>query len=453
MDPWETNLHFHGLTVPPVCHQDDVLKTLIPPGAPPFEYRFQIPVDEPPGLYWYHPHVHGFSSAQVQGGASGALIIEGIERANRQLGGMPERVFIVRDQELLHPDAPPSTSSSVPAPPVLRDSEGDILNTGTGGGKPAKDLSLNFVPVPYPDYAPAIIPMKPEERQFWRVLNASAITYIDLEVLFDGKTQPLAVVALDGIPVNESDPAVNHILWKSNLVVPPGARVEFVLKGPPEGVPAELITRTVDTGPDGENDPERPLATIVAKADAQEPRSALPASPQSPRPQTREWLGGLKPAHERKLYFSEKPSDPNNPNSPTVFIITVEGQEPVAYDPNSTVPNITVQQGDVEDWIIENRSSELHAFHIHQLHFMLLDWNGVPVDEPFLRDTVNVPYWGGRGGLPQHQAARRFPRSQCRGHVCLSLSPARTRGRRDDGNDCRHAGAPKTLAVSHVMEN
>jgi FtsP/CotA-like multicopper oxidase with cupredoxin domain len=52
-----------------------------------------------------------------------------------------------------------------------------------------------------------------------------------------------------------------------------------------------------------------------------------------------------------------------------------------------------VRQGDVEDWIIENRSTELHAFHIHQLHFLLLDWSGVPVNEPFLRDTVNVPYY------------------------------------------------------------
>ncbi len=25
-----TNVHFHGLNVPPVCHQDDVLTTLIP---------------------------------------------------------------------------------------------------------------------------------------------------------------------------------------------------------------------------------------------------------------------------------------------------------------------------------------------------------------------------------------------------------------------------------------
>jgi FtsP/CotA-like multicopper oxidase with cupredoxin domain len=50
----------------------------------------------------------------------------------------------------------------------------------------------------------------------------------------------------------------------------------------------------------------------------------------------------------------------------------------------------------VEDWIIENRTQELHAFHIHQLHFMLLDWNGIPLDEPFLRDTINVGYWDGK---------------------------------------------------------
>src|SRR5262249_39797877 len=63
-----TNLHFHGLTVPPVCHQDDVLRTSIQPTDPPFEYRMRIPANEPPGLYWYHPHIHGFSSKQVAGG-------------------------------------------------------------------------------------------------------------------------------------------------------------------------------------------------------------------------------------------------------------------------------------------------------------------------------------------------------------------------------------------------
>ena len=161
MTALSTNLHFHGLSVPPVCHQDDVLKTMIAPGDPPFEYRFQIPPDTPPGLYWYHPHVHGFSNAQVLGGASGALIVEGIERANPLLAGLPERVLVVRDQDLINPDAAPSKTPAVPQAPVLRDAEGDILNTGTGEGKPSKDLSINFVPVAFPDYSPAVIAMKP----------------------------------------------------------------------------------------------------------------------------------------------------------------------------------------------------------------------------------------------------------------------------------------------------
>lgn len=72
MTATSTNLHFHGLVVPPVCHQDDTLKTLVQPSSPPFKYSFEIPANQPPGLYWYHPHVHGFSKAQVLGGASGA---------------------------------------------------------------------------------------------------------------------------------------------------------------------------------------------------------------------------------------------------------------------------------------------------------------------------------------------------------------------------------------------
>jgi FtsP/CotA-like multicopper oxidase with cupredoxin domain len=110
----------------------------------------------------------------------------------------------------------------------------------------------------------------------------------------------------------------------------------------------------------------------------------------------RPWLGSVAPVRVRRLYFSEKLSDPANPNSATAFFITVDGEQPVEFDPSSGVPNIVVHQGDVEDWIIENRSTELHAFHIHQLHFLLLDWSGVAVDEPFLRDTVNVPYFNGR---------------------------------------------------------
>jgi FtsP/CotA-like multicopper oxidase with cupredoxin domain len=332
------------------------------------------------------------------GGASGALIVEGIERAKPVLAGMPERVFTIRDEDLMNPNSPPSKSEPV-VPKFLVDRDGDAANNGTGFGKPAKDLSINYVPVPYPDYPPATIKMKPGERQLWRVLNASAITYLNLEVLYNRSPQPMGLVAMDGVPIGEGTPegssgaAVN---WQMHLGIPPGARVEFIVQGPSEGGTGLLVTRTVDTGPGGENDPNRMIAEIVASPDAPEPQSKLQSAP-LPLPQPKgQWLGDVTPVRVRHLYFSEKLVDPNDPTSAVEFYLTVEGQTPKMFDMNATEPNIVAQQGTVEDWIIENRSRELHAFHIHQLHFLLLEYMGRAVNENFLRDTVNVPYYDGR---------------------------------------------------------
>jgi FtsP/CotA-like multicopper oxidase with cupredoxin domain len=395
MDVVSTNLHFHGLTIPPTCHQDDVLNTIVEPGDAPFTYRFRIPDDEPPGLYWYHPHIHGFAKQQMLGGASGALIVEGIERAKKEVAGLPERVFIIRDEDLVNPSAPPSKSEPV-IPKFLVDRDGDAANTGTGFGKPAKDLSINYVPVPYPDYPPATIQIKPGERQLWRVLNASALTYLNLEVLFNRKPQALGLVAMDGAPIGANTGARQEpVDWQTHLGVPPGARVEFIVQGPTAGEAGLLVTRTVDTGPGGENDPNRALAQILPAPGAPEPRSQLQSSPEPLPLPKKTWLGDVAPVQVRHLYFSEKLADANDPTSAVEFYLTVEGQAPKMFDMNATEPNIIARQGTVEDWIIENRSNELHAFHIHQLHFLLLDYNGIKVNEDFLRDTVNVPYNNG----------------------------------------------------------
>ena len=388
------NLHFHGLSIPALCHQDEVLQTSIQPNSPAFEYRFRIPDNEPPGLYWYHPHIHGFSSRQVLGGASGALIVEGIERATPEIAGLPERVLVIRDQDLLNPDAPPSPSE--PAAQALIDRDGDAGNNGTGWGKPAKDLSVNFVPVPYPDYPRASISVKPGERQLWRVLNASSVTYLNLTALYKrgSRFRPewIGVAAIDGVPLSVSGRLGHTISWRDSIVVSPGSRVEFILTAPPAGVPAMLVTRTVNTGQAGENDPNRALVSIIATADAAAPRSSLPKSTVPPSAQSLPWLGDATPVRLRKLYFTEDPTDPKNPAA-AKFYLTVDGQTPAAFDPKSTEPNIVVKQGDVEDWVIENRTNELHAFHIHQIHFQVRDWAGLTVNEPYLRDTVNVPFF------------------------------------------------------------
>jgi len=41
--------------------------------------------------------------------------------------------------------------------------------------------------------------MRPGERQLWRVLNASAVTYLNLAVLQQRAPQRLGVVAIDGV--------------------------------------------------------------------------------------------------------------------------------------------------------------------------------------------------------------------------------------------------------------
>jgi FtsP/CotA-like multicopper oxidase with cupredoxin domain len=99
------NIHFHGVNTSPKCHSDEVIHTIVNSGQT-FKYKVKVPKDEPPGLYWYHPHVHGISSMAVQGGASGAIIVEGIENIQPAVAGLPERLIIIRDQPLLNGNAP-----------------------------------------------------------------------------------------------------------------------------------------------------------------------------------------------------------------------------------------------------------------------------------------------------------------------------------------------------------
>ncbi|MGH9761089.1 MAG: multicopper oxidase domain-containing protein, partial [Blastocatellia bacterium] len=80
-DATSTNVHYHGTNTSPTCHSDEVIHTLINSGTT-FRYNLFIPFNEPSGLYWYHPHVHGLAEVAVQGGASAGLIVEGIGKVN-----------------------------------------------------------------------------------------------------------------------------------------------------------------------------------------------------------------------------------------------------------------------------------------------------------------------------------------------------------------------------------
>ena len=373
MNPASVNVHFHGTNTPPVCHQDEVIRTLINAGET-FEYAIEIPGDEPPGLYWYHPHIHGIAEVAVQGGASGAIVVEGIQNVNPAVAGLTEQLLIVRD-------------NLVPGSP-----DGDAV--------PAWDLSLNYIPVPYPVYTPAVINMKPGEKQFWRVLNASADTILDLQLQYDGVAQNLAVVALDGVPTGSQDGTIRgQAVTMSHILLPPAARAEFIVTGPAATVAvATLKTLAVDTGPNGDYDPARPVAKIQVSAAGSAGRVIPPVSA-PPTPARFANLMDVTPTAKRTIYFSEVSLDPHDFDAAVIFFVTVDGQTPVAFDPDNP-PAIVTTQGSVEDWIIQNRSMETHAFHIHQIHFLVMAENGVADPSPQFLDTVNIPYWSGTGPYP-----------------------------------------------------
>ena len=91
------NIHYHGTNVSPQCHGDNVTKTLINSGST-FQYNIQFPKNEPPGLYWYHPHVHGLAEAAVQGGGAGALVVDGINNVQPAVANLRQRILVLRDQ-------------------------------------------------------------------------------------------------------------------------------------------------------------------------------------------------------------------------------------------------------------------------------------------------------------------------------------------------------------------
>jgi FtsP/CotA-like multicopper oxidase with cupredoxin domain len=382
-----TNLHFHGLKTSPNAPGDDTITIMLMPGQT-YHYVVAIPKDESPGLYWYHPHPCGETNRQMAGGMSGLIVVNGIEKYYPDVARVPERLIIMRDA---YPEGEP-----VPAARVARPMKGSAIcsvhlasSQGTSGaaaraarasaensaicnGPGTEVLSLNGT------YRPSIA-IRPGETQFWRFANASANTFVDIKV--DGAQ--LGVIARDGEPIVFRDPAGRGVVY-TDYLVPPAGRVEFFVTGPHYAA-AKFRTLCVDTGPVGDIDPNRVLADLDTRdVDARDQaRDAVVLGPASLQP-TR------KPARDIRSYgisdtktivFTE-----DKPNG----IYLINGQR---YDPTQPA-HYFARIGTVEAWTIVNETPELHAFHIHQVHFLVYDPQapappGTPLD---FQDTVTVPY-------------------------------------------------------------
>ena len=357
-----TNLHFHGLSISPDAPQDDVLTMLAKPGQV-LHYSIRIPRDHPPGLFWYHTHPHGESHRQVLDGMSGAIVLEGMERYVPEIERIRERVLVVRGRSIEHD---PNASA------LKRDVEIPAKGCGGEAEKVEEIFTVNGALRPQ-------IEIAPNERQFWRIVNASSDRYLDLQL--DGNI--VEVVALDGMPLAYRDPK-HPTKTMDHLLVAPAGRLEAIVTGPPSGAHGKLRTLCVDTGPVGDPNPEMVLADLVPPGYVQ--ADVIPATRQAHSSDIRPPI--YKPVDVEVLKRMAPEFVVNFTEDKNGFYIN--GQK---YSTDAS-PMTTARVGTYQHWRIVNDTAELHPFHIHQVHFLAYAQNGAPLPMPAWLDTVNVPYGG-----------------------------------------------------------
>jgi len=322
-----TNLHYHGLDVSPLGNSDNVFIHLMPSET--FDYEVDIPRNQNPGLYWYHPHAHGLSESQVGGGMSGGLIVEGILDPFPALRGIKERVMLLKESEI----------------------DGDQISQKDDPAKSTRTLNGLIDPT---------IKIFQGETQFWRIGNIGANAYYHLQL--EGHT--FYKIAQDGNRMNQ-------VVEAKEIILPPGSRIEVLVRGGWRGT-YKFKSLAFNTGPQGDQNPEVTLATVIVEGPPRKPVSLpdrlLPVAD----------LRKQRIANKREIVYTE---------SPGKFFIN--GKQ---FDMNRI--DTTVNLGDVEEWTIRNESDEMHTFHIHQLNFQVIEVNGQPMPFTGMQDNVNVPVRG-----------------------------------------------------------
>jgi suppressor of ftsI len=360
--PNMTNLHFHGLTVSPNAPADEVLETMAMPGQT-LHYSVPIPADTQPGLYWYHPHSHGESNWQVENGMAGAIIVDGIEVHDPAVATMRTRVVLLED-----PQDQPSYANLLEGRRALAQARVTRAESGYDAcrGEEGRHVTINGL-------SSAQIGIRPGEQEFFRVVNASADRYFDLAV--DGEA--LQLVAADGYPL-DSYPGNAAVQSVDHILIPPSGRAEFIVTG--QHAPTVLRSNCVDTGPDGDPGPAVVLASLVNDG-ATTSTTAMRVRPFGKPLQLNPFMVGPIPAPvaQRTITLTE------NVVTNAFFI------NGAAFNVNDA-PQIVSQSGTTEEWTVVNETGEVHAFHLHQVHFAVEAINGAPQSSEHWVDTVNVPY-------------------------------------------------------------
>jgi FtsP/CotA-like multicopper oxidase with cupredoxin domain len=372
--PNAVNIHFHGMQIPPTAGQDDVLTQLARDGDV-LHYRVKVPRDHEPGLYWYHPHSHGESFRDVSAGMSGAIVVEGMQEHLPALAAMRERILVLRDVPIGRAIVDDDATMAMPG------MDGKMpratARAATNAANPCRNergmwTTMNRQPL-------GSIAIGAGEKQYFRVVNASAGRFYDLSV--DGS--PLQVVAYDGVPLdawpgNPTSRTVSHQL------IPPGGRAEFVVTG--TGKRSVLRSACFDSGKTGDPDPPAIIANLVPTSQAANESNAVPGAAMAATLPSRLAVGTPLPHN-----FFAKPLPAPAAHRTIRFTEDSNGYyfDDKPYDMDGG-PSIVARSGTVERWTLVNTTDEVHDFHIHQVHFVVDSVQGRAPRERAWLDTVNL---------------------------------------------------------------
>jgi FtsP/CotA-like multicopper oxidase with cupredoxin domain len=345
-----SNLHFHGLHIPPTDNADNVFLAI--PTGERQQYEFVIPANHPGGLFWYHPHHHGVVAEQVFGGLAGALVVRGQVDEIPEIQAAQEAILVLQDFDL-------NRRGQLQEPmPIFRrwGRQGNLI---TVNGDRASEL---------------LIPQSGLLRL--RLLNASPSRIYRLRL----ENHPWHLIGLDGGTLTE--PAEIE-----DLILAPGERADILVAGNREPNTYALLSLPYDRGIAGmmhgmgrqhhhRAGVDTALRTLARLSYKDGPAAAVPL------PKTLIPTAQLSEPVRRREFVLDHGIDQGQ-----LFLINGSGFEHDRID-------TTVQLGTVEDWHIINQAGMDHPFHIHTNAFQVLRQEGAPFPFQCWKDVVNVKAYG-----------------------------------------------------------
>jgi FtsP/CotA-like multicopper oxidase with cupredoxin domain len=321
-----TNLHFHGLHVPPTGNADNSFLEIRSGSS--MVYELDLPQNHPGGTFWYHPHHHGLTAKQLSRGLAGPIIIRGALDEIPEIGAAPEKILMLQDFEVNGRGEPLE-------PTMMERMQGREGNLVLVSGVENPVLAI--------------------QRRGWlrlRIVNASTSRFYRLKL----DEHPLYQIASDG-------GALPEVQERDEILLSPGERAEVMVRGARE--PGEYHLRTLPynrgqmgmMGMMGGPRPSTtgPIATLRYDGDA-ETEWTLPSAlvPIQPLP---------APAVFRSFRLGEN-----------MMNFTINGR---TFDGRRT--DAVVGLNTIEEWEFDNPTDMDHPMHIHTNAFQVIDSSGVPV--------------------------------------------------------------------------